>query len=87
MVKAAKAGSIPFLIGAMNCIGKNMVYTSLKLALAYLLFSNDVRISGQLTGGGAKDEEVGGQREGEYQMIDWILAFRNGPMLEIKARA
>jgi hypothetical protein len=68
----------------MNCIGKSMSYIALKLALAFLLFSYDVRISGPLTGGGGKDEEEGREREGEYQMRDWILGFRDGPMVEVK---
>lgn len=83
---AAKAACAPFLIGPMNCIGKNMSYIALKLALAHLLFSNDVRISGKLTGGGRKDGKEGRQNEGEYQMNDWILGFRDGPMVEVKVR-
>ncbi|KAG4432888.1 hypothetical protein IFR05_011634 [Cadophora sp. M221] len=84
-VSAAKAACAPFLIGPMNCIGKNMSYTALKLALAHLLLENDVRVSGKLTGGGAHDDvEQLRQRKGEYQMIDWILGFRDGPMIEVK---
>jgi cytochrome P450 len=87
MVSAAKAASVPFLIGPMNCIGKNMSYIALKLALAHLLFSNDIRIGGKLTGGGsAEKEDELRRREGEYQMDDWILGFRDGPMIEVKAR-
>jgi cytochrome P450 len=85
-VSAAKAACGPFLVGPMNCIGKNMSYIALKLALAHILFCNDVRIGGKLTGGGAKDKAVGRQREGEYQMEDWILGFRDGPMVEVKIR-
>jgi cytochrome P450 len=82
-VVAARAVSAPFLIGPMNCIGKNMSFIALKLALAHVLFSNDLRISGKLTGGGGKDEEEGRHREGEYQMQDWIIGFRDGPMVEV----
>jgi hypothetical protein len=63
-----------------------MSYIALKLALAQILFCNDVRIGGKLTGGGAKDKAVGRQREREYQMEDWILGFRDGPMVEVKIR-
>lgn len=88
MVAGAKAVCAPFLIGPMNCIGKNMSYIALKLALAYLLFSNDLRISGELTGGGSHDEEEEGRRrKNEYQMRDWILGFRDGPMVDVKMRA
>jgi cytochrome P450 len=85
-VSAAKAACAPFLVGPMNCIGKNMSYIALKLALAHILFCNDVRISWELTGGGGKDKVDGRQREGEYQMEDWILGFRDGPMIEVKIR-
>lgn len=86
MVAAVKATCTPFLIGPMNCIGKNMAYIALKLALAHLLFSNDVRMSGAPTGGGNENEEEGRRRSGEYQMRDWILGFRDGPMVEVKRR-
>lgn len=86
MVAKAKVACSPFLIGPMNCIGKNMAYIALKMALAYVLFSFDLRISGELTGGGGKEQEEGRQRSGEYQMRDWILGFRDGPMVEVKAR-
>ncbi|TVY84611.1 Cytochrome P450 monooxygenase apf7 [Lachnellula suecica] len=87
MVSEARATSIPFLIGPINCIGKNMSYIALKLALAHLLFCNDIRISGALTGGGSKENEVKERRrEGEYQMDDWILGFRDGPMVQVRLR-
>lgn len=84
-VSAAKAASAPFLIGPMNCIGKNMSYIALKLALAHLLFGNDVRASGKLSGGGVVDDaEELRRRKGEYQMTDWILGFRDGPTVEVR---
>ncbi|KAH7409467.1 benzoate 4-monooxygenase cytochrome P450 [Cadophora sp. MPI-SDFR-AT-0126] len=86
-VSAAKSACAPFLIGPMNCIGKNMSYIALKLALAHLLLNNDFRSSGDVTGGGngyAADELR--RREGEYQMTDWILGFRDGPMLQNRVR-
>ncbi|CZR70108.1 related to cytochrome P450 67 [Phialocephala subalpina] len=86
MVAGAKAACAPFLVGPMNCIGKNMSYIALKLALAHLLFSNDLRVCGELSGGGSDVAEEGRQRKNEYQMRDWILGFRDGPMVEIKTR-
>lgn len=86
-VSAAKAACAPFLIGPMNCIGKNMSYIALKLALAHLLLTNDVKLSGGLTGGGLQGNiEESRRREGEYQMTDWILGFREGPMIALKSR-
>ncbi|KAK0109939.1 hypothetical protein ONS95_002606 [Cadophora gregata] len=86
-VSAAKAACAPFLIGPMNCIGKNMSYIALKLALAHLLFANEVKISSRLTGGGlADDMEQLRRRPGEYQMTDWILGFRDGPIVEVRPK-
>jgi hypothetical protein len=87
MVSAAKAASIPFLIGPFNCVGKNQAYHALKLALAHILFCNDIRISGSLTGvGGEHEQEKMRRRKDEYQMLDYILAYRDGPLVEVKAR-
>jgi cytochrome P450 len=86
-VAKARSAFLPFLIGPMNCIGKNMAYIATKLALCHLLWRFDVRQSGPvLTGGGRQDLEEGRKRPEEYQMADWILAFRDGPLIELKER-
>ena len=36
-------------------------------------------------GGGNPEGEEGRRREGEYQMTDWILGFRDGPTVEVRA--
>ena len=85
-VAAARRAFCPFGIGPMNCIGKNMAYLAAKLALAHLLYQYDIRQAGELVGGGAPDLEVGRRRADEYQMTDYIIGFRDGPMIELKAR-
>ncbi|EON68271.1 hypothetical protein W97_07529 [Coniosporium apollinis CBS 100218] len=86
-VAAARSAYCPFLIGPMNCIGKNMAYIAVKQALAHLLFRYDIRQAGaELTGGGRPDLEKGRQREDEYQMTDYIIGFRDGPMIELRSR-
>lgn len=85
-VANARAALCPFLIGPMNCIGKNIAYFALKVSLAYLLFRYDIRQAGEVTGGGgARDLEEGRHREDEYQMTDFILGFRDGPFVELRA--
>ncbi|KAH7360369.1 benzoate 4-monooxygenase cytochrome P450 [Rhexocercosporidium sp. MPI-PUGE-AT-0058] len=86
-ISAARASCAPFLIGPMNCIGKNMSYVALKLALAHILFRYDVEVSGKLTGGGVVDDpEELRRRKSEYQMIDWIMGFRDGPLVKLRPR-
>jgi hypothetical protein len=86
-VALAKSAYLPFLIGPMNCIGKSMAYTATNLALAHVLWNYDVRQSGPVvTGGGSPDLEEGRKRPEEYQMVDWILGFRDGPLVEFRER-
>ena len=86
-VANARAALCPFLIGPMNCIGKNMAYFALKVSLAQLLFRYDIRKAGEvMVGGGASDLEEGRHREDEYQMTDYIVGFRDGPMIELRAK-
>lgn len=72
----------------MNCAGKNMAYRALKLVLVTLLYQYDIRAAGEPTGGGgALNRKEGRRREEEYQMIDYIAAYRDGPMVQLRARA
>lgn len=91
-VLQARAALCPFLIGPLNCIGKNMAYFAVKVSLAQLLWRYDIRASraGEGiggSGGGAKDLEWGRQREDEYQITDYITGFRDGPIVQLRARA
>jgi cytochrome P450 len=87
-VAAARAAFCPFLIGPMNCIGKNMAYIAVKFAIAHMLFRYDVRQAEQETGGGGKVDhpEEGRRRVDEYQMRDYILGFRDGPVVQLRDR-
>jgi cytochrome P450 len=84
---AQKRAFCPFGIGPMNCIGKNMAYLAIKLALAHLFWRFDFRVHGDLIGGGTKDLEEGRRDETEYQLLDWIIGFPNGPIVQARPRA
>ena len=87
LVAAARRGFCPFLIGPMNCVGKNMTYIAIKLAVAHLLFYYDIRQAAEETGGGGSPNlEEGRGRVGEYQMTDYIIGFRDGPVVQVKSR-
>lgn len=90
-VARARAAFCPFLIGPMNCIGKNIAYLALKAALAQMLFRYDIRpvreeMRGGVGGGGRADLEEGRRREDEYQMVDYIIGFRDGPWIQLRAK-
>lgn len=83
---AQKRAFCPFGIGPMNCIGKNMAYVAIKLALAHLLWRFDFRVDGNLIGGGSKHLEEGRRDETEYQLWDWIIGFPIGPIVQARPR-
>jgi cytochrome P450 len=87
-VALARKAFCPFSAGSMDCAGKNMAYLALKLALANLLWRYEVRLAeGKMTGGGGPEvKEEGRQRVGEYQMVDFIAAYRDGPIVELRER-
>jgi cytochrome P450 len=84
-----KSAFCPFGIGPMNCIGKNMAYLAIRLAVVHLLMRFDFRVDGELGlvgGGNREDVEVGRRDEGEYQLWDWIIGFPRGPRVQVRLR-
>ena len=82
-----KEAFIPFSTGPRNCVGKNMAMMELLITLARVTFLFDIRTQpGDHTGEGGKLLAPGRQREGEYQIKDWFIADRDGPMLEFRDR-
>jgi cytochrome P450 len=85
-VVLAKKAFCAFSKGSMDCIGRPVAYLALKLALAKLLFTYDVRADGNLDGGGGLNKGPGREREDEYQMVDWLVGYRSGPTIQCKIR-
>ena len=87
-VATARAAFCPFSIGPRGCIGKKVAYTEVTLALGRLLFSYDIRLSpgSENRGGGDPGHEHWGRRRvDEYQLEEYFLAFRDGPVAEFKS--
>lgn len=76
----------PFSIGTRQCSGRNLAYLQLKLTLAYLLWSFDMRLAPDEPGCGAgrRGLGIGREREDEFQMWDALGFGRNGPMVEFR---
>ncbi|KAF2031176.1 cytochrome P450 3A31 [Setomelanomma holmii] len=79
----------PFSLGMRGCLGKGLAMTEMMLTMAMVLFVGDFRIAGGeigRTGRGKINDEVGREREGEYQLWDFITAQKNGPVLVFEER-
>jgi cytochrome P450 len=89
-VAMAKAAFCPFSLGPRGCIGKQVAYLEIMVALATLLYTYDIRLPRalrkQIGEGDLASPHWGRRRIGEYQLRDIFIADRNGPMVEFKAR-
>ncbi len=87
-VEAQKSAFIPFSTGPRNCVGKNLAMMELLVTFARLVWLYDVRkLPGNTTGQGARNHKVEGRRrEDEYQLIDYFISKRDGPVVEFRQR-
>jgi cytochrome P450 len=90
-VEVAKSGFHAFSSGPRGCVGKNMAYMELYTAVARVMFLFEMRLkAGDHTGegGGAVEWATGEgrQRKGEYQLRDWLISDREGPVVQFKRR-
>jgi cytochrome P450 len=91
-VVTARAAFCPFSLGPRGCVGKSVAYLEAALALATLLFLCDMRLpedaaSREPTGeGNVNDKHWGRRNKNEYQLREYFLSEREGPMVEFKAR-
>ncbi|KIV78195.1 hypothetical protein PV11_09935 [Exophiala sideris] len=84
-VEVAKSAFHAFLSGPRSCVGKNMAYMELSIAIARVIWLFDIRLKqGDHSGEGRPGWEPGRERVGEYQLKDWLIADREGPVLEFK---
>ncbi|KAL3425968.1 cytochrome p450 family protein [Phlyctema vagabunda] len=87
-VALARSAFCPFSAGSRGCIGKQLAYVELSLAIARLLWNFDIRaLPGDTTGAGGPNEVFGRHRAGEYQLEDVFVAKKEGPILQLKARS
>jgi hypothetical protein len=94
----ARKAYCPFSVGPMDRAGKNMAYLALKLVLVNMLFKFDVKLSGGKKesvllkdwglgsngGGDLEAKEEGRRRVGEYQVVDFMAGYRDGPVVEVR---
>lgn len=86
-VNLAKESFWAFSSGPRGCVGKNMAYMELSIALARTIWLFDIRLSGEeRSGGGGPGMDEGRERESEYQLFDHFVADRSGPVMQFKRR-
>jgi cytochrome P450 len=86
-VAAAQAAFAPFSIGTRGCIGKNLAYVELTTAVARLLWQFDIKlVQTELAGEGKVAQGWGRRRNSDYQMADFFIAERDGPLVAFRDR-
>jgi cytochrome P450 len=87
-VALATSAFAPFSIGARGCIGKNLAYMEMTIAIAKVVYRYDVRrVDQDTTGAGSPELGWGRRNKGEYQVNDaFVAAARHGPKVQFKAR-
>lgn len=89
-VEVAKSAFHAFSSGPRGCVGKNMAYMELLTAVGRVMYLFDIRLKeGDRSGEGGVVEWARGEgqlRKGEYQLRDWLIADRQGPVVQFKRR-
>lgn len=77
-MELAKSAFCAFSLGPRGCIGKNMAYMEIGIAIARLLFLYDIR---RPLSTSEKEESFG-----EYKLWDYFISNRQGPIMQFKGR-
>ena len=86
-VARAEAAFAPFSLGPRSCVGKNLAYAEMTIAMAKVLRRFRVRrVEGDALGAGAEALMWGRRDEGQFQLKDAFVALRDGPMVQFKQR-
>ncbi|KAL7759598.1 hypothetical protein ACKLNR_009688 [Fusarium oxysporum f. sp. zingiberi] len=87
-VSLAESAFMPFSAGPRGCVGKNLAYLEMSLALAKIVYHFEIRrdFSSNL-GGGSPDAIEGRHTVDQYQLRDIFVAIRDGPMVQLARRS
>lgn len=87
-IAALESAFYPFSYGPRACPGKHLAYLEMTNAMAKILFLADVRaVEGSVLGAGSADFMWGRRNKMQYQLQDYLVASRDGPMVQFKARS
>ncbi|KAJ9615089.1 hypothetical protein H2200_001163 [Cladophialophora chaetospira] len=83
IVDRAQSAFCPFSIGQRGCIGKNLAYLELSLAVARCVWRYDLE---EIQGWGEKFAVGFASSKEEYTTLDGFVAQKNGPVLRFRDR-
>lgn len=87
VVARTESAFSPFSFGSQACVGKNLTYLELTIALARLLYLPDVNVPGGNTVDmGAPDLMWSRRNKNQFQVTDFFIAGKQGPMAQFKRR-
>lgn len=81
-IEKARAAFNPFSLGPRNCIGKNLAYMEMSIALARVIYMYDFRPAPGWEEANARCIGL----NGEFRMQDWFVADCKGPFLQFRVR-
>ncbi|KAJ0125965.1 putative AC9 transposase, partial [Fusarium oxysporum f. sp. albedinis] len=80
-VSLAKSAFMPFSAGPRGCVGKNLAYLEMSLALAKIVYNFEIRRDHSSNLGGGSPDAIKGRRTvDQYQLRDIFVAIRDGPV-------
>ena len=86
-VKACEGAVFAFSYGNRGCPGKSLARMELAITMARLLWQYDLRgMPGGTEGMGGPEMMWGRRQKTQFQVWDFMVAHRNGPMVQFRQR-
>jgi cytochrome P450 len=86
-VALAESAFCAFSTGPRGCVGKNMAWLEMRILLAKLIWTFEIRRDHDNNlGGGSPQSEWGRQNVDQYQTYDIYVSDRKGPLVQLKNR-
>lgn len=86
-IALAESGFCAFSHGSRGCPGKNLAWIEMKLVMAKVIFSFEIKANAANdVGGGCVNGKAGRQTVDQYQTYDAFVSLRDGPMVHFKRR-
>ncbi|KAL0935886.1 branched-chain-amino-acid aminotransferase [Colletotrichum truncatum] len=84
-LKYSSSAFMAFSAGTRGCIGKPLAYLQISILFATLFFKYDMRLCQKAWVNGTHGGD-GPDLSEEYELVDMFISWKNGPLVEVKAR-